>query len=56
MKLILATILVIIGIGLGSINFDDISSGWNTLLNFSGGTLFLIGLIIIGNRFNKKSL
>ena len=55
MKLIWC-VLVIIGIGLASITFEDISAGWNTFLTFLGAGLVLLGLIIIGNSVNKKSL
>lgn len=55
-KLFLAWILLIIGIGLASITFEDIPSGWNTLLTFLGAGLVLFGLITIGNRTKKNSL
>lgn len=56
MKLIWPWVLVIIGIGLASITFEDISSGWNTLLTFLGAGLVLFGLITIVNRIQKNSL
>ena len=54
MKLIWGGILFIIGAGLASITFDDISSGWNTLLTFLGAGLVLLGIIIIGNSVKKE--
>ncbi|WP_336045693.1 hypothetical protein [Solibacillus ferritrahens] len=56
MKLFWAWILLIIGIGLASITFEDIPSGWNTLLTFLGAGLVLFGIITIGNRTKKNSL
>ena len=56
MKLIWGSILCTIVTGLASITFDDISSGWNTLLPFLGAGLVLLGLIIIGNSVKKNRL
>lgn len=56
MNLIWPWILLIIGIGIASITFEDIPSGWNTLLTFLGAGLVLLGLITIGNRIKKNSL